>query len=128
MPRMAGHIIAPPMPMRKRQASSTQAFGREASDQGEACEEARAGDEDAPAAEHVGQPSAGDDEDAEDHGVAVDDPLHRGDVAVKIALDGGKRDRERGEVVGNDQNGDTHGNHAKNGCLAEAVVCRCRNL
>ncbi len=27
MPRIAGHIIAPPMPMRKRQASSSQTFG-----------------------------------------------------------------------------------------------------
>jgi len=27
MPRIAGHIIAPPMPIRKREASSTAAFG-----------------------------------------------------------------------------------------------------
>ena len=27
MPRMAGHIIAPPMPMMKRQASSNPMFG-----------------------------------------------------------------------------------------------------
>ena len=121
MPRIAGHIIAPPMPMRKRQARSTQAFGRESADQREAREDGGAGDEDAATAEHVGQASSGDDEDAEDHGVAVDDPLRRGNVGVEIALDGGQCDGERGEVVGDHQDGDAHGDHAENGCFAELV-------
>ncbi len=109
--------------MRKRQASSTQALGAKPPMTEKPAKIARAGDEDAPASEHVGQPPAGDDEDAEDHGVSVDDPLHGGDVGVEIVLDGGKRDGERGEVVGDDENGDAHGDHAEDGCLAEAVVC-----
>ena len=62
---------------------------RNSSDHGEGCEDGRTGEEDAPSAEHVGQAASGHNEDAEYHGVAVDDPLHRGDVGVESALDGG---------------------------------------
>ncbi len=62
--------------------------------------------------------------DAKYHGVSIDDPLHGGDVGVKVVLDRGKRNRERGEVVGNDQHGDAHGDHAQHGCFVEMLFCR----
>ena len=105
MPRIAGHINAPPTPMAPRDRSSIQIFGRQSADQREEREDRRAEKEDLAPSEHVSEPAAGDDQDAENQGIAIDDPLHRGDVGAELDFHGGECDRERGEVVGDHQDG-----------------------
>ena len=68
-----------------------------------------ADEEDVPPAEHVGEPSAGHDQDAEHQGVAGDDPLHRGDVGAEALLDRRQCDRKGCKIVGDDQHGERHG-------------------
>ena len=70
--------------------------------------------EDAPPAEHVGQAAAGDDEHAEDQGVAVDHPLHGGDVGAEVGLDRRQGDRKGGKVVGDDEDREAHRHQPEN--------------
>ena len=128
MPRIAGHIIAPPTPIRKRAPSSTQMFGAKPPITEKTREDRGADHEHRAPAEHVGEPAAGDDQDAEHHGVAVDHPLRRGEVDAEFRLDRGNRDRERGEVVGDDQHRDAHRDEAENLLPRQLPVRRCHRL
>ncbi len=58
--------------------------------------------EDPFSAEHVREPAAADDQDAEHEGVGVDHPLRRVDVRVEVVLDRRQADVERREVVRED--------------------------
>ena len=84
-------------------------IGRKAAERRERREDGRADEEDVPPAEHVGEPSAGHDQDAEHQGVAGDDPLHRGDVGAEALLDRRQGDRKGCKIVGDDQHGERHG-------------------
>ena len=81
---------------------------REAAEQREGGEDRRADEEDAPAAEHVGQPPAGDEDHPERQRVGVDRPLHGADVDVEVLLDRRQGDIERGEIVGDDEHAEAH--------------------
>ncbi len=76
------------------------------------------------AAEHVGQPAAGDDQHPEHQGVAGDDPLHRGDVGRKILLDRRQGHGERGKIVADDEGRHGHGAHAEQLRLAQLLRVR----
>ena len=99
---------------------------RDPADEREDGEDHRPEEEDPSPAEHVGETSAGDDEDAEDEGIAVDDPLDRGDVGVELALDRRKSDRKGGEVVGDDEDREAHRHQAEHGGAFESRGCRHR--
>jgi hypothetical protein len=73
---------------------------RETTDHRERGEDAGTDEKDASAAEHIGEPAAGDDGYAKYHGVAVDHPLRGVDAGAEGFLDGREGDRERGEVIG----------------------------
>ncbi|HWM55384.1 MAG TPA: hypothetical protein VNO20_08355 [Solirubrobacterales bacterium] len=60
------------------------------------------------ATEHVGQPAAGDDHHPEGERVGVDHPLDRVDVGVEIALHRRQGDVDRREVVGDDDDRESH--------------------
>ena len=66
MPRTAGHIIAPPMPITARHRDQHLDVRREPAEHREHGEDRAADHEDALAAEQVGEPPTGHDEHAED--------------------------------------------------------------
>ena len=82
--------------------------GRCRTDRREGGEQDRADEEDAAAAEHVGDPPARDDRHPEHQRVGVDDPLDAADVGVEVALDRGQGDVQRGEVVGDHEDAEPH--------------------
>jgi hypothetical protein len=90
MPRIAGHIRAPPIPISTRLPIS-QALG-DAACQRHRREDRGADEEDPAAPEHVGEPAAGDQDHAEGERVGVDRPLDGADVGVEVLLD--LRDRD----------------------------------
>jgi hypothetical protein len=79
------------------------------SEQRECREQDRADEEDPATAEHVGEPAAGDDRHPEHERVGVDHPLGAADVSVELAFDVGQGDVERGEVVGDHEHAEAHG-------------------
>ena len=89
MPRIAGHISAPPIPISTRAAISQASVWRDAAGERHRGEDRRADEEGAPAPEQVGQAAAGDDQDPEGERVGVDHPLRGGDVGVEVLLDRG---------------------------------------
>ena len=107
-PTTAGQMSAPPIAIERPGGDEHRRRLRRAAHRREHREDRDADEEHPPPAEEVGEAAAGDDEHAEDERVGVDDPLHRADVGVQVALDLGERDRQRREVVGDDEDREGH--------------------
>lgn len=82
MPSTAGHISAPPIPIRARLAIS-QASDCAAPPSSEDRKDAGSEEEGFATAEQVGEPAAGHDQDAEAERICVDHPLGGGDLVSK---------------------------------------------
>ncbi len=108
MPRIAGHISAPPTP-HQDPGRDQPGLGLGGAAERRHRGEDRGAEEEGPAApEHVGEAAAGDDQDAEGQRVGVDHPLHRVDVGVEVLLHRRDGDVDRREVVGDDDHADPH--------------------
>jgi len=88
---VAGFIIAAPMPWTARNAISIPPLVEAAGERGEG-EDDKAGDEDPPPPEQVGELAAGEHQHGKGQEVAVHDPLELGHADVKVALDRRQRD------------------------------------
>ena len=122
IPRIAGHISAPPTPISTRAAISHASLCATAAGERHRGEDRGADEEDALAPEQVGQAPAGDDQDAEGERVCVHHPLRGVDGGVEVLLDRGDDDVDRGEVVGDDEDRDRHRDQRQPGAAVDLLL------
>ena len=122
MPRIAGHIRAPPIPISTRAVISHCSLGATAPASDIAAKIACADEEDPPTPEQVCQAPAGDDQYSEGERVGVHDPLGRIDGDVEVVLDRGNDDVDRREVVGDDEDGDRHRDEREPGTAVDLLL------
>ena len=122
MPSTAGHMIAPPTPIKARAASRTGQRRGDRRDGRERSEDPGAPEEQLASPVQVAQPATGDDEHAEHEGVAVDHPLHGAEIRVEVALDVGERDAQRREVVGDQEDAERHRHQGDERSAIESLV------
>ena len=122
MPRIAGHISAPPMPISTRVAISQASRLGGAAEHGEEREDRGADEEGAASAEQVRDPAAGDDQHSEGERVGVDDPLGGRHIRVEVLLDLRDRDVDRGEVVRDHEDRDPHRDQRQPGAAVDRLL------
>ena len=84
--------------------------------------EAASVQEGAPAPEHVCKPPTRDDEHAKHHGIAIDHPLGGIHIGAEVSLYGWDCYGQRGEVVSDYEDSESHCGHAEDGGFAELGV------